>query len=59
MAPMKTQANLHDISAYDFMLANMHDVNVNQEEYHECDQETALEDVEKHEHDTRHINSTR
>jgi leucyl aminopeptidase (aminopeptidase T) len=29
-SPMKTQANLHDISAYDFILANMHDVNVNQ-----------------------------
>jgi hypothetical protein len=30
-APRKTQANLHDISADAFLLANMHDVNVNQE----------------------------
>jgi hypothetical protein len=42
---MMTQANLLDISAYDFLLANKHDVNVNQDEYHECIQEMALEDV--------------
>jgi hypothetical protein len=31
-APMKTQANLHDILPYDFLLANMHHVNDNQDE---------------------------
>jgi hypothetical protein len=57
--PMKTQANLHEISAYDVLLANMHDVNVHQDEYHECIQETTLEDVAYNESNTCLFNATR
>jgi hypothetical protein len=30
--PFKLQANLHEISAYDFILANMHEIDIQQEE---------------------------
>jgi hypothetical protein len=56
---MKSQASLHDISAYDFLSAIMYDVNVNQEKYHEFAQEKALEDVAEHENNTRLINAIR
>jgi hypothetical protein len=41
--PMKAQSNLRELLAPDFLLANMHDVHVNQDEYHECNQETSID----------------
>jgi hypothetical protein len=42
-----------------FLLTNMYDVNVNQEEYHECFQETAFKDVAENDNITHLINATR
>jgi hypothetical protein len=56
---MKTQVNLHEISAYDFIVANVHDVQINQEEYHECNQEPPIDLTSDNGSETRLINAAK
>jgi hypothetical protein len=56
---MKAQANLHEIWAYDFLMANMHDVHVNQDEYHECNQEPSIDSMADNAFERRQLNATR
>jgi hypothetical protein len=57
--PPKTQVNLHEISAYDFLQANMHDLNPQQDEYFECNEELPDESQPEDDTDTRLINAAK